>query len=245
MLFKQHSSLLLLMFPNSGGICMRLIFVRHGEPNYVKDCLTDLGLLQAKAAAERLREEQIEKIYSSPYGRAKQTADETSAVLGLDIHILDFMHELDWGSIDGTKTYAGGHPWNIADQLVREGWDLTSPDWRNHPYFRNNLVVENVNLVEAKIDGWLASLGYQRENLYYRCTRTDREQHTAVLFSHGGSSAAAIGHILNLPFPYLCAMMHLDFTGITILRLDRNPGSLSIPCLELVNDSRHIRGITL
>ena len=38
---------------------MRIIFVRHGHPDYVHDCLTDLGHLQATAAAERLRDEGI------------------------------------------------------------------------------------------------------------------------------------------------------------------------------------------
>ena len=33
---------------------MRIIFVRHGEPDYVRDCLTDTGKEQAAAAAERL-----------------------------------------------------------------------------------------------------------------------------------------------------------------------------------------------
>ena len=29
---------------------MRLIFIRHGDPDYQKDCLTEKGQLQAKAA---------------------------------------------------------------------------------------------------------------------------------------------------------------------------------------------------
>ena len=49
---------------------MRIIFVRHGEPNYEKDCLTPLGKLQAEAAAERLRDEGIDTVFSSPFGRA-------------------------------------------------------------------------------------------------------------------------------------------------------------------------------
>ena len=65
---------------------------------------------------------------------------------------------------------------------------------------------------------------------------------TVALFAHGGSSAAAMGHILNLPFPYACALFHIEFTGITIIRLDRNPGRQALPCLELANDGRHIRG---
>jgi len=35
---------------------MRIIFVRHGHPNYEKDCLTELGHRQAEAAAQRLKD---------------------------------------------------------------------------------------------------------------------------------------------------------------------------------------------
>ena len=52
---------------------MRLIFIRHGEPDYEKDCLTELGHKQAAAAAQRLLSEGIDEIYSSPQGRAFQT----------------------------------------------------------------------------------------------------------------------------------------------------------------------------
>lgn len=57
---------------------MRIIFVRHGHPNYVKDCLTDLGHKQAAAAAKRLKEESIQKIYASSCGRAVETAEYTA-----------------------------------------------------------------------------------------------------------------------------------------------------------------------
>ena len=52
---------------------MRLIFVRHGEPNYEKDCLTKLGHEEAKAAAQRLLCENIDEIFSSQWeGLCKQ-----------------------------------------------------------------------------------------------------------------------------------------------------------------------------
>ena len=57
---------------------MRIVFVRHGEPDYTHDCLTEQGKLQALAAAERLREEGIEEIFSSPLGRAAETAAATA-----------------------------------------------------------------------------------------------------------------------------------------------------------------------
>ena len=221
---------------------MRIIFIRHGEPDYAHDCLTERGRQQALAAAERLREEEIEEIFSSPLGRAAETAAAASDALGLPVQTLDFMRELHWGSTDGTPIAANGHPWDLADRLASEGWDLTDPAWRDHPYFSHNIVTAEADHVARKTDEWLRSLGYERRGAYYRCVRADNRQKTVALFCHGGSSAAAMGHILNLAFPYACGLFHLEFTGITVIRLDRNPGKQTLPCLELANDGRHIRG---
>ena len=53
---------------------MRIIFVRHGEPDYQHDCLTETGKKQAEAASKRLAREGIDEIYASPMGRAAETA---------------------------------------------------------------------------------------------------------------------------------------------------------------------------
>ena len=223
---------------------MRIVVVRHGEPNYERDCLTPLGRKQAKAAAERLREEGIEEIYSSPFGRAKETAQAASDALGIrPIKVLDFMHELYWGSVDGTPTFANGHPWDIADALARQGWDLTRTDWPEHPYFSNNQVTASAAYVARETDAWLETLGYVREGAYYRCAREDDEQHTVALFCHGGSSAAALAHIFNLPFPYMCGTLHLPFTSLSIVRFTSVPGDKTLPVMELIGDGRHIEGI--
>ena len=58
---------------------MRIIFVRHGHPDYKKDCLTALGHLHAQAAAQRLEGEKIAKIFSSSCGRAYETAEHIAA----------------------------------------------------------------------------------------------------------------------------------------------------------------------
>ena len=221
---------------------MRILFIRHGEPDYEHDCLTERGRIQARAAAERLRNEGIEEIFSSPLGRAAETAAFSAEALNLPVRTLDFMRELHWGSTDGTPIPADGHPWELADLLAAEGWDLMNPSWREHPCFSNNLVTAEADQVGQETDGWLRTLGYEREGAYYRCIRPDDRQTSVALFSHGGSSAAAMGHILNLPFPYACGLFHIEFTGITVIRLSRKPGSRTMPCLELANDAGHIHG---
>lgn len=222
---------------------MRIIIVRHGQPNYEKDCLTEIGIKQAKTAAERLREEGIEEIYSSPMGRARQTAQETADLLGFkEIKILDFMHELPWGT-EGGPLYADGHPWDISDKLVSQGWDLNRTDWPEHPYFIKNTVTKAVREVAAATDAWLETLGYRREGAYYRNIREDDAQHAVALFCHGGSSTAMLSQILNLTFPYLCATLHLGHTGIAAIRFTKVPGEICAPHMEMMGDERHIRGI--
>ena len=220
---------------------MRIVFVRHGEPDYARDCLTELGRVQAKKAAQRLLGEGIGEIYASPLGRARETAQAAAEVLGLPVKTLDFMEEVRWGSADGEELYAGGHPWAIADEMARQGMELNRPDWRDAPWFRTNRVVECVDRVERGIDEWLAGFGYLREGKHYRHTAEEEQHKTVALFSHGGSSCAAMGHILGLPFPYAIALLHLDFTGITVVRLDSRAGIGAIPQLKCSNDTAHLR----
>lgn len=223
---------------------MRIIVVRHGEPDYAKDCLTELGHLHAKAAAERLANENIETIYTSPMGRARQTAQATMDRVGIkDNIVLDFMHEVKWGSNNEETLLYDGHPWNLVDQMAREGYDLTRIDWQKHPYFSQNTVTTQVEMIGRETDRWLSELGYVREGLYYRCMREEEKQSTVALFCHGGSSTALFARMFNLPFTYLCATIHMPFASITTVRFDSRPGSLSVPVMEIVSDSRHTQGM--
>ena len=64
-----------------------------------------------------------------------------------------------------------------------------------------------------------------------------------ALFSHGGSSTAALSRIMNLSFPYLCSLLHMPFTAICVLRFDPKPDSLCLPHLELAGDAKHTENI--
>ncbi|MBR4703255.1 MAG: histidine phosphatase family protein [Oscillospiraceae bacterium] len=220
---------------------MRIVFVRHGEPDYARDCLTETGRAQAEAAALRLKGEGVEELWSSPLGRALETARAASEALGLPVRVLDFMREVTWGSMDGAELYAGGHPWAIVSEMARQGLRLNDPGWRESPFFRTNRVVECVDRIEAGIDDWLAGFGYVREGAFYRQTGEEKEHRTVALFSHGGSSCAAMGHILDLPFPYAIALLHIDFTGITAVELEGRAGDGALARILRSNDTGHLR----
>lgn len=220
---------------------MRIIFVRHGHPNYEKDCLTALGHRHGQAVAERLRGEPIEKIYASTCGRALETAEHIDVNFGLGVEGLEFMREIKWGSANGEAIYEDGHPWLNSDYLVELGKDLLNPNWGETDQYRNNKVVAAADTLAERFDTWLAGLGYTREGAYYRVGNV--RYGTIVLVSHGGASSAALGHLFNLPFPFVCSAICPDYTAVTVVSFSNQEGDLVAPKFEIMNDARHIGGI--
>lgn len=220
---------------------MRVIFVRHGHPDYDKNCLTELGHRQAEAAAERLSGEQVHSVYASSYGRAIETAQHIAAKHGLPVDVREFICELHWGSVDDQPIFKEGHPWFVSDDMIASGISLTDPNWAQKEHFNRNILVSHVKRVEEGTDEWLAELGYSREGNYYRVTR--KNDSTVILVSHAGSSGAALAHMLNLPFPFVCPVLSPDFTGISVIKFLGKTGQLTTPRVEILSDARHIEGI--
>lgn len=229
---------------------MRIIFVRHGHPNYEKDCLTELGHLHAAAAAERLAGEGIEAIYSSTCGRAYETAGYTARKLDLDIVKCDFMREISWGSNNDEPLAFHGHPWDTVDHMVANDESILDADWADKEPFVQNKLVKDVQMIAKATDEWLESLGYKREGKYYRACApvgesadnngSDTKNRTVAAFGHGGASAAIISHIFNLPFPFTCSVMGPNYTGITVVSFPEDKDCLVTPHFEILCDSRHI-----
>lgn len=216
---------------------MRIIFVRHGHPDYDNDCLTESGHIQAEKVAKRLEDEEICHVYSSSCGRAYETAEHIAKVHNLDVEACDFIRETAWGTTEGEPLAHNGHPWYTAKDMVTEGLDILSPDWENEEPFCRNKILETAKVAWQGFDELLEKLGFKREGKYYRvCEENDKNY---VVVSHGGASTAVISHLLNLPLPFFYKSVQLDFTSVTIIALKGDKGQLTSPKIELLNDSRH------
>ena len=60
---------------------MRLYIIRHADPDYEHDTLTEDGHKEAQALAKRLASHGLDRIYCSPLGRAIDTARYTAEPL--------------------------------------------------------------------------------------------------------------------------------------------------------------------
>ena len=91
-------------------IMTRIILVRHGETEWNKKRrrqgqsnvpLNKNGILQIRKVAERLKDEKIDVIYSSPLSRAHRTAVEIAKEHGLGIIKDDSLKEISYGVLEG------------------------------------------------------------------------------------------------------------------------------------------------
>lgn len=221
---------------------MRLFFIRHGDPNYKDNCLTELGHIQAEAVAERVAKLNISALYTSTYGRAKETAEHSAKKCGIPVTELDFIHEIRTGvdglDKEGKLKYS---PWLSAEKLAKEGADLLHYDYSDFFAWKDTYFQESYYRVTGGFDSWMEGLGFRREGLYYRCMRKNDDR--LAIFAHGGSISCVISHLFGLPPSYVCGFVHLSCTGISVFRFEGEEGELIVPKIMMLNDHSHIQEI--
>ena len=219
---------------------MRIYIIRHGDPNYDLDALTDRGHEQAKLLSERMIEEPIDKIYTSPQGRARQTAQYTADKFGLTPEVLPWLHEMEWGDLKGAP-YSSGNPWNSAeDMFVKRGILPKEDSWREDREFIQNRIVPDYAKRTAALDEFLAQKGYVREGSRYKCVKENGE--SVAFFCHGGITCTMYSYLLNIPFPLVCSHMMFFMTSVSAIELWGKEGSFLTPKNLLTNDVTHLRG---
>ena len=80
----------------------KIYFVRHGESTHGAqeryqagdNPLSERGIAQATSVAKRFANISIDRIYSSPYPRVLQTAEQINTVVQKEIVVLDLLREL-------------------------------------------------------------------------------------------------------------------------------------------------------
>ena len=72
---------------------MRIMIIRHGDPDYEKDSLTEKGWREAELLADRISKIDVTDFYVSPLGRARDTASVTLRKMGRTAQVCDWLRE--------------------------------------------------------------------------------------------------------------------------------------------------------
>lgn len=218
---------------------MLLYIIRHGEPIYGPDTLTPRGQAQAQALSKRFALHGLDRIYSSPMGRARETAQPTAELLGLPVEILPWTREI-WPEFalpqpDGALRFAMEMP----GALYRSEENRTAGDaWAQLPCLSSIEAQKNYDKLVASSDEFLKSLGYQREDGIYRILRANEER--VAVFCHAGFSLTWLPHLLAIPVHLFWAAFDITHSGVTLLRFDNDPSGFTAPKCLMLSDMSHI-----
>ena len=136
---------------------MRLIFIRHAEPDYEHDSLTEKGWREAKLLARRTKDWQVDDFYVSPLGRARDTASFTLREHGKTAEVMDWLHEFQGALPDGN----GGTRlcWDLMPAVWTAQPELLQPTgWENAPLLQGTNVKAEYDRVTAGLDALLATV---------------------------------------------------------------------------------------
>ena len=176
---------------------MKLVIVRHGDPDYEHDTLTEQGWKEAKLVAQRISQLDVKDFYVSPLGRAQDTASCTLSMVHRTAKTYEWLREFSPRIM---------RP-DVADQkMICWDWlpqDWTKEDsffqvdsWADMPVMKEGHVKEEYEWVCNSLDALLEEHGYKREGRYYRVLKPNND--TLVFFCHFGLECVLLSHLTNI-----------------------------------------------
>ena len=236
---------------------MKLIFIRHGDPDYVNDTLTEKGRREAQLLANIIDKYGIDEIYQSPLGRAKDTAAYCVEKLGLPVTTLDWLQEFPGQvnanvSEDVRKAYATELTKDsvTGEYNNRIMWDMLPSyyglhpelfdvnEWKKSPLFEGGNALEVYEHVIECFDKFLADNGYVRDGLTYKVENGNDK--TIAFFCHYGITSVLLSRLWNVsPFVPL-QFTALAPTSVTLVASEERQKGIGIFRTLRVGDISHL-----
>ena len=206
---------------------MDFYLIRHGDPDYENDTLTEYGWKQAEDLGERLAKEEIDYIYSSPLGRAQATAAPLARILKKEIVLLPWAAEVGLPAVFSPSSY-----------LLNEDCLSRKERWFENEHFKDLPLLEISTAAFSGLDCLLAIHGYRSVggNIY---TADRPNNYKIALFCHGYIGATLLAHLFGLPMNRTWASTCLWTTGVTKFHF-KNTDKGYVPSCQYLNDRSHL-----
>lgn len=218
---------------------MKLLLIRHADPDYSIDSLTAAGHAEAQALATRLRRMGIDRIVCSPLGRARATMRYTAEATGIEPVIQPWTAELRLPTFHQTGLGESAI-WDVHGHTVHGlGVHPTRDNWHELPPFNASPdFIAGFQRVQEGSDATLAELGYVREGDRYRVAHAHRQR--VAFFCHGGFGLTWLAHLLNLPLPLVWSGFFLPPSSVTTILFDERCAEYATPRCIGVGDISHL-----
>lgn len=235
---------------------MRLLLIRHGDPDYIHDTLTEKGEKEAELLADMIsRQQHIDSIYVSPLGRARKTASYTEEKIRKRAIVENWLQEfpgildindsqnLQRAYSDTPKKPDGTYRNRIFWDMLPSAWStqpeyLDNQGWRESEIGRTSGLNDLYDSVTGSLDRLLADYGYERDGKIYHVCEANTK--TVALFCHFGVSCVLLSHIWNVSPFILWHCLGMQPSSLTeLVTEERQEGTASFRCLR-VGDISHL-----
>ena len=217
---------------------MKIMFVRHAEPWYAIDSLTAKGHREAELLSHRLAKLEVKAFYTSPLGRAKETARYTLEKTGREAEVLPWLAEFRGHTID-PENGCSRIPWDYKPSIWMERKELRDMNtWLDDPLMAGSDVAQVWKETTDGLDALLASHGYTRDGYMYRAENNQPD--TIVLFCHFGIMMACISHLIGItPINLWHGFCTQPSSVTTLVTEERVKGQVAWRCMQL-GDISHL-----
>ena len=180
---------------------MRILLIRHAEPDYSVDSLTEKGFREAELLSERLVKEPIDDFYVSPLGRAQDTIRPTLQKLHRTAETLPWLAEFR-GYVYGPE--GRRIPWNLAPQYWTKQPLLFEKDgWTREALMATGNCEEIYRETVEGLDALLARYGLTRDGMLYLCEKNPDV--TIALTCHCALSLTLVAALTGIAQVLLCS----------------------------------------
>ena len=175
---------------------MKILIIRHADPDYSIDSLTETGWKEAQALTKRLEKLDISAFYVSPMGRAQDTASfllkQKHAEAKIYPWLREFGHRIQKPGEDRLTV-----PWDWLPEIwtkEKKYYDLNT--WSDTEIFHEAQLPEQYSWVTEGFDEILSHHGYIRDGNCYRVEQANED--TIVFFCHFGLECVLLSHLLHI-----------------------------------------------
>ena len=225
---------------------MKLFLIRHGDPDYANDCLTERGKTEAELLSERLKRENIRKVFVSPMGRAKLTAEPYLRKTGMTAETREFLREFGkhTASPDG-ENYRKTAAWHTDNLFWEENIaDMFSDGWRDKVIYKTYGASDEADRIVHEFEGFLSELGLTREGRHFRENERFDDGDTAI-FCHYGVGCVLLSYLTEIPLPIFWQKIDLQPSSLsTVIFKPAAPG-IRVAKAFAIGDTTHLGDMEL
>jgi len=218
---------------------MKLLFIRHGDPDYRIDSLTEKGWREAAYLSERMEGINPAACYISPLGRAKDTASCTLRKVNWKTEECPWLREFLVPIQRPDAPDQQKIPWDwLPQDWTREERFFLPDRWDEPEVFQKGGVKQAYDWVTENFDALLERHGYRREGLLYRAVRANND--TLVFFCHFGVECVLLSHLLHVsPMVLWHGTCAAPTSVTTVATEERRPGIAAFR-ISAFGDTSHL-----